>query len=501
MGAFNLWGAINFRVVFKKDASIYKLEPMGYTIGRLREDGTFIDNGTDFVFQNVENFMDFKDEAKKLYFGFPISTEALKGKIKLDFDKGLGQLYSVFIDFMDNYLKEIDSRTFYAMYTIKDSITVTDFCSFDKGTTSNYRPEDLKNSFSNSSLNVLIPKAEITKPSKRKEIVDFIKERVKGQDSQIEAIVTAVLSNQKYSTYEGLKNNVLLVGPTGVGKTEISRSLAKELNLPMVKVNAVDFTCSGYKGRDVTSMLRDLYIKSGKDIEKTKRGIIFIDEFDKLGKGDSDKSVRTTDVQEELLGIIEGGEYPISLDNKSEDIIIDTTQITFIMSGSFQELIDSINSKKPIGFGSSDSNNDIKITRDFLIKKAGLLRELLGRIPVLVQMNSIDESIMKEVLTTSKISNLVLWKEAFFKEDNVVLNYTDQAIDIMVEKAMFNGAGVRGLSSVIDSALSSIKPDVLDGLLNDCEVTITEETLEDSRNYQYIKRKKEVKDELSEANG
>ena len=108
---------------------------------------------------------------------------------------------------------------------------------------------------------------------------------------------------------------------------------------------------------------------------------------------------------------------------------------------------------------------------------------------------------MKQVLTTSKISNLVLWKEAFFKEDNVVLNCTNQAIDIIVDKAMSTGAGIRGLSSVVDSAIYSIKSDVMDGILYDCEVTITEETLEDSSNYQYVKRKKEVKDELSEANG
>ena len=192
--------------------------------------------------------------------------------------------------------------------------------------------------------------------------------------------------------------------------------VSKILDIPMVKVNAVDFTCSGYKGRDVISMLRDLYIKSGKDIEKAQRGIIFIDEFDKLGKDSSDKSIRTSDVQEELLGLIEGGEYPISLDGRSENIIIDTRKITFIMSGSFQELIDSMSSKKTIGFGADNCIPDIKITREFLIEKAGILRELLGRIPVMVQMNSIDEKIMRQVLTTSKISNLVLWRELSLKK-------------------------------------------------------------------------------------
>ena len=502
MGSLSLWGAIKFKVVLRKGESVFEFQPIGYTIGTLCDDGKFVDNITNFAFTNVEKFRDFLNEPEKIYYGFPVNVEVLRGKTNVDLEKGPGQLYSSFIEFMDGYLNEVCERSFHSTCAVKDSIAMASFYSFSKNTNENFRVEDFKQLFSKKKVEkVMDESANSSREIPRKRIIDFIKERVKGQDSQIEAVVTAVLSNQKYSTYEGLKNNVLLVGPTGVGKTEISRSLAKILDVPMVKVNAVDFTCSGYKGRDVTSMIRDLYIKSGKDIEKTKRGIIFIDEFDKLGKGDSDKSVRTTDVQEELLGIIEGGEYPISLDGKTEDIIIDTTKITFIMSGSFQELIDSLKDKKQIGFGSSDSNKDVKITRDFLIKQAGVLRELLGRISVLVQMNSIDKVTMKQVLTTSKISNLVLWKEAFFKEDNVVLNCTNQAIDIIVDKAMSTGAGIRGLSSVVDSAIYSIKSDVMDGILYDCEVTITEETLEDSSNYQYVKRKKEVKDELSEANG
>ena len=502
MGAFKLWGAINFRVILRKGESVFEFKPMGYTIGVLRDDGMFVDNVTNFPFTNIEKFRDYMDDSNKLYYGFPVNIDVLRGKVNLDLEKGMGQLYSEFTKFMEEYLKEVCERSFHSTCSVKDSIAIADFYSFSKNTSENFREEDFKQAFNKNMIKSSVNNTgSSSKVTSRREILDFIKDRVIGQDSQIEEVVTAVLSNQKYSTYEGLKNNVLLVGPTGVGKTEISRSLAKILDLPMVKVNAVDFTCSGYKGRDVISMLRDLYIKAGKDIEKTQRGIIFIDEFDKLGKNSSDSGVRTTDVQEELLGIIEGGEYPISLDGKKEDIIIDTTKITFIMSASFQELIDSLSSKKQIGFGSDNGSQNVKITREFLVKKAGVLREILGRIPVLIQMNSTDKTTMKQVLTTSKISNLVLWKEAFFKEDKVVLNCTDQAIDIIVDKAMANGAGMRGLSSAVDSAIYSIKSDVMDGILYDCEVTITEDTLEDSTNYQYVKRIKEVKNELSEANG
>lgn len=204
------------------------------------------------------------------------------------------------------------------------------------------------------------------------------------------------------------------------------------------------------------------------------------------------------------MGLLEGKTYDVEL-NKFDIVSIDTSKITFILGGAFQHIIDlDKNKKAKIGFGSLDETKEKtkKITRDELRENSIIELELLRRIPIIVQTNNLDKDDLKQILTKSKISNLKVWQTAFLENDNVVLKCTDSALDLIAQEAVSVGGGASGLKSVVASTISKIKSDILDDMLFDCEVTITEETVKDNSNYQYVKRmKKEGKNELSEVNG
>lgn len=507
----NLWGVVKFKICFNNNETIHNIKPVGFCIGEYCSDkNIFIEGSTGEKLSNVVDyfrFLDFKDNKEGYFFGFPINlTERLEQFIKCNEEQFLDTVNY----FMKIYLEDVTRRDYYSSYAYKDGRRRMSFHSFennDKCQIDDYTEAlpEYKDDFN--TLKVLAsysPSKRVI--SDRQKIIDQMRQRIVSQDEQIETIVDAVLSNQKYGNYEGLKDNVLLIGSAGTGKTEIVSSLSKILDIPMAIVDATKYTSTGYVGSSVTEMLRDLYFLSGKDLEKTKKGIIFIDEFDKLclSRGANESTVATRDVQHELLGLLEGKTYDVEL-NKFNTVSIDTSKITFILGGAFQHIIDlDKNKKAKIGFGSLDETKEKtkKITRDELRENSIIELELLRRIPIIVQTNNLDKDDLKQILTKSKISNLKVWQTAFLENDNVVLKCTDSALDLIAQEAVSVGGGASGLKSVVASTISKIKSDILDDMLFDCEVTITEETVKDNSNYQYVKRmKKEGKNELSEVNG
>lgn len=286
---------------------------------------------------------------------------------------------------------------------------------------------------------------------KREDILNKMYASIVSQDEQVKVLVDTVLSNQRYAEYEGLKENLMIIGPTGTGKTLMCRTLSKILKVPIIIKDATKYSSTGYVGLNVVDMLEDLCREADYDLDLAERGIIVIDEFDKLGKGDvgTGSNVRTKDVQHELLGMLDGGVYTVNIDkNTTEEI--DTSNITFVLAGAFQDILQKVSlDNKSIGFGGNISNKQTskKITREDLAKYGGIERELLRRISSVIQMNPLYEKELKQILTTSK-------------------------------------------------TISEIKAKILDGELSNCEVEITEETVKEPTKYLIKKKEKGMKNEL-----
>lgn len=266
------------------------------------------------------------------------------------------------------------------------------------------------------------------------------------------------------------KSNILMIGPSGCGKTYMSKKLADIMDVPIIIADATSLTQTGYIGSDVESMLTQLYIQSGHDINKTERGIIFIDEVDKIAKKASKDGKDSTGegVQQNLLKMIEGNkiQVPPEFTKNPHDqklIEIDTTNILFIMSGVFDGLVDIIKERqedKKIGF---DKDRHTKITReneewlDELktedLVEFGFLQEFLGRVPVTVTLDELTKEDLINVLTNINNSLLEQYVNLFDVED-VELSFDNEAIDSIAERAIETNVGARGLKKIMEKILT-----------------------------------------------
>ena len=283
-----------------------------------------------------------------------------------------------------------------------------------------------------------------------KELVDEIKKNIKGQDEAVETIVTVIW---KWLYHPDLpKTNMLLIGPTGCGKTAIFEEIKRLLDIPMVVYGIPGTSQSGYKGRDLDECVVSLFYDSGCNPTKTEKGIIIIDEFDKLGNNRESGEVGTTAVQHELLKLIEGTSIPIEVNQLGGTTYIDTTNILFGASGAFTELFDE-KTKNAIGFdNASPKNENAKIiTLEKIIEKGGILRELIGRLPIAIQLNNLNEKkpILKDILL--KASNSVFMAHVNDLKNNrgITIENWDEVIDILVDNAAANKIGARGLISPV----------------------------------------------------
>lgn len=300
-------------------------------------------------------------------------------------------------------------------------------------------------------------------------------------------------SSEEESAFEGVeitKSNVLLIGPTGVGKTYLAQTLAKILNVPFAIADATSLTEAGYVGEDVENILLRLIQAADFDISKAEKGIIFIDEIDKISRrGDNPSITRDVSgegVQQALLKILEGtvAAVPPQGGRKhphQEFINIDTTNILFICSGAFDglpKIIESRTGKNTIGFsGSIHSSDNLDINsllagvepQDLL--KFGLIPEFIGRVPLIVTLDSLDADMLKEILTTPK-NALVKQYQKLLSYDGVELEFDDSAIDAITEIAMARKTGARGLRAIMESAMLDVMYEVpSDPTLEKCIIT------------------------------
>ena len=311
---------------------------------------------------------------------------------------------------------------------------------------------------------------------KPKEIKEFLDQYIIGQDRVKEKISVAVYNHykrilhQNSSDVEIDKSNVLLLGPTGSGKTMIARTIAKMLNVPFAIADATVLTESGYVGEDVESVLVRLYQNADYDVSKTERGIVFIDEIDKIARKSDNPSI-TRDVsgegvQQGLLKLLEDSivSIPPKGGRKHPDqplVQINTKNILFICGGAFvgiDKIIANRLNKKTIGFNSPTINkltdNDLmKNITPLDLKKFGLIPEILGRLPVITYTDELDSKTLKRILIEPK-NALVKQYQELFALDGIKLEFKDSALDMIVEHTINNKLGARGLRGTMENIMN-----------------------------------------------
>ena len=364
---------------------------------------------------------------------------------------------------------------------------------------------DLCNEIIAEDVETSAPAADTPLPKPR-EIFDFLDSWVIGQERAKRALSVAVYNHYKRvrsresgneEDMYGTKSNILLLGPTGTGKTHLARSLARLLDVPFAIVDATALTEAGYVGEDVENILLRLIQEAGGDIQKAERGIIYVDEIDKIGRKGENASI-TRDVsgegvQQALLKIIEGtvASVPPQGGRKhphQQFLEIDTSGILFIAAGAFagiEEIVKARLGQRSTGFGtelkSASEMGDLyeSITPEDL-HKFGMIPEFIGRLPILTSTKELSEQDLTRVLTEPR-NCLVRQYQHLFELDGIALEFTHEALLAIAEQANARKTGARGLSSIMENTLSDLMFE-LPSRSDVARVVVTKEAVEGTGN-------------------
>ena len=315
---------------------------------------------------------------------------------------------------------------------------------------------------------------------KPRELVEFLDQYVVGQSRAKRALAVAVYNHYKRINGSGNpdveieKSNILMIGPTGSGKTYIARSLAKVLGVPFAIADATTLTEAGYDGEDVENVLLKLIKAANDDIKKAERGIVYIDEIDKIARSGENRSI-TKDVsgegvQHALLKILEGTVASVPPQGgrkhpQQEMLKIDTRNILFICGGAFagiEKIVERENNKNTIGFGQAFDKKEEKTLSEQLrgltpqdLMKFGLTPEFVGRLPIFVALDELDEEAMVRILTEPR-NSLVKQYQKLLELDGVELEFEDEALREIAQIAMRKNTGARGLRAIMENIMQDI---------------------------------------------
>lgn len=317
---------------------------------------------------------------------------------------------------------------------------------------------------------------DVPAPHKIKEMLD---EYVIGQEQAKKVISVAVYNHYKRifldKDKEGTrieKSNILMIGPTGSGKTYLVKTLAKLLNVPLAIADATSLTEAGYIGDDIESVISKLLLSAGNDVERAECGIVFIDEIDKIAKkkNTNTRDVSGESVQQELLKLLEGSKVEVPVGTNQKNVLapmetVNTDNILFICGGAFPALDDIIKERlqknTSVGFNSDlkdkyDNEADLysKVTNED-IRKFGMIPEFIGRLPVVCTLSKLDKEAFKKILTEPKNAILKQYKR-LLELDEVELVFDDDAMEYIAQQAMKKDTGARALRSIIEEFMLDI---------------------------------------------